>query len=345
MKVTFVLPGGGRSGGIKCTVKSANGLLQKDHSVRLLVNNNNPTIRSQLRNLWLRSRYPHGNDWLDMFEGAVERFNNIEKCTFLDNEIVLAAGWWAGMEMRRLQHPKIIKVHYIHGVGFGDNDKMRAAWGENVPKIAVASYLEEVMEKTCGQRIMAVIPNGIDTEEYYPTGPENQRNGIGTVFGSGCHKDPDTVLKVLETLRKDCPETPQRVFGSCRRPREIAKKLYRRLPSLEEIREIYSQSLVWIMGSCSEGFGLPILEAMACGCAVVATDCGGPRNIIQDGVNGFLCDVGNIDQIVEKTRILLEDEILRKRFVQESQKTIREFSWEKSIDKLEKALLEIVQAD
>lgn len=338
MKVTFVLPGGGRSGGVKCTVKAANGLLQKGHSVRLLVNKNNPSIRSQLRNLWLRSRYPHGNDWLDMLEGAVERFNNIEKCAFLDNEIVVAAGWWAGMEMRRLQHPNIIKVHYIHGVGFHDNDKMRAVWGENVPKIAIASYLEEVMGKTCGQRIMAVIPNGIDTNEYYPSIPEDQRNGVGTIFGIGYHKDPETILGVLKTLHKDCPSTPQRVFGSCRRPMEIAKELYRRLPSLEEIRDIYSQSLVWIMGSCSEGFGLPILEAMACGCAVVATDCGGPRDIIQDGENGFLVEVGNVQKIVERVKVLLENGGLRQRFVEKSRETVSKFSWDSSVDKLEEVL-------
>ena len=338
MKLTFVLPGGGRSGGVKCTVNSANGLLQRGHSVRLLVNKDNASMRSRLRSLWLGSRYATGNDWLDLFEGTVERFNDIKKCAFQDNEIVLAAGWWAAGKLCTVKLPGIIKVHYIHGVGFHDNDKMRAAWGENVPKIAIASYLEEVIEKTCGQRIMAVIPNGIDTEEYYPTVPENQRNGIGTIFGSGYHKDPQTVLKVLETLHKDCPATPQRVFGSCRRPKDIPGKLYCRLPSLEKTREIYSQSLVWIMGSCSEGFGIPILEAMACGCAVVATDCGGPRDIIADGENGFLVEVGNVEQIVERVKMLLEDGELRQRFVEKSRETVSKFSWDSSVDKLEKVL-------
>ena len=179
MNIVFILPGGGRSGGIKCTVKSANGLLQRGHSVRLLVNKNNPSIRSQIRNLWLRLRYSLGNDWLDMFEGTVERFNDIKRCAFEDNEIVVASGWWAAGKLRLVKRSGITKVHYIRGVGFNDNDKMRAAWSENVPKIAIASYLEGVIEKTCGQRVMAVIPNGIDTEEYYPTVPEHQRNGVG----------------------------------------------------------------------------------------------------------------------------------------------------------------------
>jgi len=344
MKICFILPGGGRSGGIRSTVKAANGLLQRGHDVRLLVNKKNSSLRSQLRTLWLSLRYSLGHDWLDMFEGVVERFNDILKCDFEDGEIVVASGWWAAGELRRVRLPGIIKVHHIRGVGFHDNDKMKAFWGEDVPKIAVASYLEEVIEESCNQKITAIIPNGIDSDEYYPTVPESQRKGVGTIFGGGYHKDPDTVLKVLETLHKVSPSTPRRVFGSCKRPKEIEKILYRRLPSLEEIREIYSRSLVWVMASRSEGLPNPVFEAMACGCAVVSTDCGGPRDIIQDGVNGFICDVGNIDQIVEKTKILLEDEALRKRFVRESQETVRKFSWKNSVDKLEKTLGEIVQA-
>lgn len=338
MRISFVLPGGGRSGGVRSTVKAANGLLQRGHKVRLLVNKNYPSIRSQLRNLWLNIYRPNGNDWLDLFEETTQRFNNIKQCIFEDGEIVVASGWWAAGQLRRVKLPGVIKVHHIRGVGFRDADKMRTAWGENVPKIAVASYLEEVIEKTCGQRIMAVIPNGIDTEEYYPSTPESQRDGVGTIFGSGYHKDPKTVLKVLTTLHQECPMTPQRVFGSCRRPKEIPRKIYRRLPSLDQTREIYSQSLVWIMASRSEGLPNPVFEAMACGCAVVATDCGGPRDIIVDGKNGFLVEVGNVEQIVDRVKVLLGDGDLRRRFVEESRETVSKFSWDSSVDKLEQVL-------
>lgn len=343
MKVTFVLPGGGRSGGVKSTVKAANGLLQRSHDVRLLVNKNNPRMRSRLRNLWLSIRYPYNTDWLCAFDGQVNKFDNIEQCTFQDNEIVVASGWWAAGKLRLVKLPGIIKVHHIRGVGFNDNGKMRAAWGENVPKIAVACYLEEVIQKTCGQSIMAVIPNGIDTEDYYPTLPENQRNGVGTIFGSGYHKDPDTVLKVLEMLHKDCTAIPQRVFGGCRKPKDIPRKIYCRLPSLEKIRELYSRSMIWILASRSEGLPNPVFEAMACGCAVIATDCGGPRDIIVDGENGFLVEVGNVEQIVDRVKMLLEDGELCRRFVEKSRETVRKFSWDSSVNKLEKVLYRLAR--
>jgi glycosyltransferase involved in cell wall biosynthesis len=337
MKIAFILPGNGRSGGIKCTVKVANGLLRRGHDVRILVRKIPKDPRSLLRKLWLMTRYKNGSDWLDLFKGTVHKFDNIEKCDFESNEIVVASGWWAATQLRRLSNNGIIKVHHVRAV-MKDADQMKSAWSENVPKIVVASYLEDVIKQTCGQNIYEVIPDGIDESEFYPSMPEQKRDGVGTIFGWGYHKDPKTVIGVLNRLRTNRPRTPLRVFSMHRKPREISREIFHRLPSLEKTRDIYSLSQVWFLGSCSEGFGLPVLEAMACGCAVVSTNCGGPQDIIKDGENGFLVNVGDVEQIVDKINQLLDDEELRRRFVTNSKETLKKFSWENSIHKLENAL-------
>ncbi|MHC4543149.1 MAG: glycosyltransferase family 4 protein [Planctomycetota bacterium] len=341
MKITFLLPGFGRSGGIKVTAQAANGLLQRGHDVTLLVNVGGRGVRGRIRNLWLRFRYPQGFDWIELFQGEVKTFTDIEQCAFEDNEIVVAAGWWAGMEMRRLKGHKITKIHYIHSQ-LKDTDLM-LVWGESVPKIVVASFLADGIEKTCGQKPKAVIHNGINPKEYYPSVPESERNGVGTILGYGRLKSPETTLEVLQKLHQMCPKTPQRVFGACRRPKEIPRGWYNRLPSLEKTRDIYSRSLVWILASRSEGFGVPILEAMACNCAVVATDCGGTRDIIVDGENGFLVEVGDVEQIVDRVKRLLDDRELRQRFVRKSRETVSKFSLDRSINRLERILIDLAR--
>ena len=344
MKISFVLQGSGRSGGIKSTVKTANGLLQRGHQVRLLVNKGNVDLRTKLRQFWLKTRYPGSSDWLDIYEGKVEKFNDIERCVFEDNEVVVASGWWAAKEMRRVNNGRLIKVHHMRGT-FESRSHMVSAWGEDVPKIGVSSQIEKVVEEMLGQKIIATIPNGIDTGEYYPCVPDDQRDGVGTIYSQAYPKDPETILKVLSVLRERYPNKPQYIFGASRRPKQISRKIYNRLPTLEKAREMYSRSFVWFLASRSEGFPAPLLEAMCCGCAVVSTYCsGGSQDIIKDGENGFLAEVSDVEQIVNKIELLLKDEGLRQKFVTSGYDTVKKFSWDNSIDKLERALVSLATA-
>ncbi len=339
MRISFVMPGMGRSGGIKCTVRAADGLVRRGHQVRLLAYSSRLSLRSWARNLYLRARFPEGYDWVESFGGKAQRFTDICQCSFEDNEIVVASGWWAARELRKLKDRKIRKVHYIRGMAFFNEAEMRAAWGEDVPKIAVSEYLREAIDKMCGQKISAVISDGIDTDEYWPSLSESERDGVGTIYGAGIHKAPQTVLTVLGQLRDKRPDLPLHVFGACPRPKEIPRREYTRLPSLEKAREIYSRSLVWFLGSCSEGFPAPLLEAMCCGCAVVSTNCGGAADIVKDGENGMLVEVGDVSALVDKIELLLDDAGLRKKLVVNSRETIRKYSWNRSVNMLEEFLL------
>lgn len=345
MKISFVLPHRGRSGGIRSTVCSANGLIDKGHEVRLLVYEekfSTKKLKPIIRNAWFRLRYPEGIDWLDQFKGQIVSFKDIQQCTFDKNEIVAATGIWACREIHKLNANGIFKVHNIRGQIPWERELMREAWSEDIPKIAVATYLKRTVREICSQEVSAVIPNGIDTTEYYPSVPESQRDGIGTIFHLSPHKDPETVMTVLKRLRKNCHNVPQRVFGVSRKPKELAHSMYFRFPTVDMARDIYSRTLVWIMASRSEGFPNPVLEAMACGCAVVATDCGGTQDIITNGENGFLVEVGSVDEIVDKVNLLLNDPTLRQRIVSNARETANKFTWQKSIDRLEDVLKTIV---
>jgi glycosyltransferase involved in cell wall biosynthesis len=345
MKIAFVLPGSGASGGNRCTVAAGNGLAKRGHEVRLLVHKPNTFSRAGLRSRWLRICYPGTHDWLSLFKGQVETFRDLPRCSFECGEMVIGVGLWSCREVSKLPADHVKRVHYVHGEIPWDINFMREAWDQNITKIAVASFLRQRVKDVCGQDVFAVTPNGVDTTQYYPTVPDSQRNGVGTIFENAPHKDPAMVTHLLRKLRVAFPTVEQRVFGTSRRPKEIPRSIYVRFPSIETARDIYSRSLVWILASRSEGFGLPILEAMACGCAVVATDCGGPRDIIKDRENGFLVEIGNVDDIVHKVRLLLENEDLRRRIVERGMETAKRFSWDASISKLEGVLKEIDSLD
>jgi glycosyltransferase involved in cell wall biosynthesis len=72
-----------------------------------------------------------------------------------------------------------------------------------------------------------------------------------------------------------------------------------------------------------EPFGRVIMEAMALGVPVVATASGGPSEIIEEGISGFLVDVGDKKNIVEKVVMLLKDSPLRQAIGGKGQERIR----------------------
>lgn len=73
------------------------------------------------------------------------------------------------------------------------------------------------------------------------------------------------------------------------------------------LKELYQGALCFALPSDEEGFGMVIVEAMACGIPVVSTRCGGPDGIITDGQDGYLVDVGDAAAIANRLHLLSTD--------------------------------------
>lgn len=341
MKIAFILPGRGRSGGVRSTVIVANQLLARGHKARILYRKTpigpKMLVRQTAKKLLYSGRY----DWLEAFGGQISGYRDISKCEFDSDEIIVAVGMWCSVQLARLNAVNNPKLQYIHGLTPWMPKVMNEALSLPIPKVAVSSNVPRQVRLHGAGAVQAIIANGIDQTEYYSSVDERYRNGLGTIYSSHPAKDPETILKVLVNLNNELPDVPHYIFGTARRPKRIQRTDYIRYPSVNEARRRYSCSKVWILASRSEGFPGPVLEAMACGCAVVATDCGGVRDIISDGENGLLAEAGNVEQIVAKTKLLLNSSSLRQRMVRNSQETVKRFTWESSVDKLENVLKSI----
>lgn len=98
-----------------------------------------------------------------------------------------------------------------------------------------------------------------------------------------------------------------------------------------DIQNKYLDSSLYIMTSRYEGFGMVLIEAMACGLPLISFNCPcGPSEIIKNKENGFLINMGNIDEMVEKINLLIENEELRKKIG----KKLKELSYNYSEDKI-----------
>jgi glycosyltransferase involved in cell wall biosynthesis len=92
-----------------------------------------------------------------------------------------------------------------------------------------------------------------------------------------------------------------------------------------------------------EAFGLVLVEAMACGKPVIASDLPGVRTVVDDGVNGFLVRPRDCEDLATKMRLLLENNEIRVTFGRAGRKKVEEkYSWENIGKKLERLYLEEV---
>lgn len=98
----------------------------------------------------------------------------------------------------------------------------------------------------------------------------------------------------------------------------------------DDLAALYSDAFCFVYPSLYEGFGLPPLEAMQCGCPVIASDTSSLPEVI--GNAGIMIDPRNEKSLVKAFTDLFDNPQLRQRLVQQSLRRARQFSWKTSAD-------------
>ena len=157
-----------------------------------------------------------------------------------------------------------------------------------------------------------VIPNPLSIS---PLGFSNLQEKRVISMGRYCHeKGYDYLLQAWAQVGQYCPEWRLDIFGDGdRSPYErMIDELHidRRRCVLHgrtsDVQSEFIHSSVAVCSSRFEGFGMVIVEAMACGIPVVSFDCPwGPRSIISDGEDGLLVENGNVEKLSHTLILLL----------------------------------------
>ena len=98
----------------------------------------------------------------------------------------------------------------------------------------------------------------------------------------------------------------------------------------EDLVRLYNFASVFVMPSLYEGFGLPILEAMACGCPVITTKEGSLKEVAGEGA--FFTDGYDVASIASALKKVLNDENIQKELTQKGLENVKRFSWKKTAE-------------
>jgi glycosyltransferase involved in cell wall biosynthesis len=166
-----------------------------------------------------------------------------------------------------------------------------------------------------GRPDSVVVGHGLDLATFRAASPRTAAPvvTVGTIGGSSVAKGYPDFLAAVERLPADVRRRMQVIVVA-----DHATPLPVGLPaeradgrSEQAMAAFYNRCDVFVFASRSEGFGLPPLEAMACGCAVLTTDCGGVRDYIEPGVNALVVPVADADALSAAIVELVERPELR----------------------------------
>lgn len=113
-------------------------------------------------------------------------------------------------------------------------------------------------------------------------------------------------------------------------------------PSVKELAQLYSSCNLFVSASWYEGFGLPPLEAMACGAPVVVTDSGGVRDFAVNGENCLLIPTRNPQAMAEAMWRVLSNPNLESKLRQNGPDSAKPYTWDKASIRFEQALQESI---
>ena len=110
----------------------------------------------------------------------------------------------------------------------------------------------------------------------------------------------------------------------------------------EDLINFHRIADVFVSASPTETQGIVFLEAAACGKPVIGVDVGAVKEICQDGINGFLCETDNVDQIAESINKILSNKKLADEFSKNGLEIIKQHDLNFTITKFEEIYKKVV---
>lgn len=207
--------------------------------------------------------------------------------------------------------------------------------------LSVSNYVRNnlIRDYRISPHRIEILPNGVNTRIFHPVpGHARDRNMVLYVGRIYKGKGLEFLIDAMEQVVAKYPEVRLVVAGDGGYLKSIEAYIHNKTvrnhieflgwQDTGALNRLYNEAAVCVMPSIVEGFGLTILEAMACGCPVIATDSGGAVDIIRNGENGVLVTYGGRDKLDGSIIQLMTDAETRNQIIENGLKTVRSFTWE-----------------
>jgi glycosyltransferase involved in cell wall biosynthesis len=226
-------------------------------------------------------------------------------------------------------------------------DYLAGKGGERI--ISISDHAKEQLIDRYGfeKSSIKMIPHGVNIDKFYPrkevySKVDCKKTTLLYVGRIGPRKGLELVLNAINKIGDDDIEFL--IAGTGRHENHLQRltaeinvtsqvKFLGYVPS-DDLPILYSSADIFLLPSRYEGFGLVLLEAMACGTPVIGSNAGGIPTVINDGVSGFIVN-RKVESFTNAISSLVEDDNKRIKMGSKARNNALETSWEKVVAEVE----------
>ncbi len=316
MIVSFIYPSSReRTGGVTMLYEFSNALARRGHKVQFIHGPAQSALVRSVKEIPFR------------FEPSVAHYvvDSLSDPTLPRADVVFGGG------VTHLGSPAVI----VQGYRLLSAEIDALAYRTPTPKVCVARGLVDVGRYYgVPDHQLVHVPLGLDHDVFAMRTPQPERSiDVAILYHPSPEKGWDVGRRMLEELLRRRPDIRATVITLAAPSRKAPPPEGVELVSLSQ-REladrVYNQAKVFVQASHHEGFGLTALEAMACGAALVTTDCGGSRDYAISDETALVVPAGDPLALADRVEQLLEDEARRIALAKCGAESAFAFDWDRS---------------
>jgi len=310
MRITFVLRHTGLAGGNRVIGTYAGQLKKRGHEVLVVSLPTRPLtlLKRKIKTLLKEKkqspleRGPSYFDGIDIEHRILEKYRPITDDDVPDADAVIATWWETAEWVAALKGGKGKKFYFIqdYGAPGQELDRIVPTWSLPLHRITISRWLADLIQSHVANAGIDIVPNSVDHNHFdAPLRGKQPVPTAGFVYRSMRSKGADIVFKACKQVLRHRPDFRLIAFGPEPAPEvKYGRFDYFRLPQETDLPKIYAGCDMWLFASRIEGFGLPILEAMACRTPVIATPAGAAPELLSNG-GGILLDDFTAESMAE----------------------------------------------
>ena len=334
LRVTVLCPHLRIAGGVRAILGYADRLARKGHRVEVHV----PAKRA-LR-AWWRNVRGEGPTFVDDFAAHIRWVARWREGGLPDADVVLATAWQSAPVVAAAPPRcgrKFYLIQHYESLYHGDPERVDATYRLPLRHIVISSWLRDVMREKFGSEA-EVLVTPVDRDLFHPVA---RPRGDGPSRVLMLHheytwKGVTDGLDAVARARRAGARLVLVGFGVKRPRATLPYDEFHENPPQRELAALYGGSDVYLCPSWDEGLGMPAMEAMACGAALVTYDNGGCRDYAHDGETALVAPRRDVDALAARLVRVIGETALRDQLAAAGRELVtRAFDWDAAVDRLQ----------